>query len=99
IFTDIAYVEIYVNRSVEGSETWEINYIDGASMTHIPGTNQWFYLLDTEYNYEYSWFYIACDNADPDSNQFKSQPRTLSAVDSDAPVSFKAYSLISLKEV
>lgn len=86
IFTDIAYVEIYVNRSVEGSETWEINYIDGALMTHIPGTNQWFYLLDTEYNYEYSWFYIAYDNADPDSNQFKSQPRTLSAIDSDAPV-------------
>ncbi len=86
IFTDIAYVEIYVNRSIEGSETWEINYIDGANMTHIPGTNQWFYLLDTEYNYEYSWFYIAYDNAEPDSNQFKSQPRTLSAIDSDAPV-------------
>ena len=85
IYTGISSVRIYVNRSVEGSGDWGENYINDT-MTNVPSTNQWFYVLNADYNYEYSWYYIAYDNANPEPNAFTSTIRDLAAIDSDAPV-------------
>ncbi len=86
IYTGISSVRIYVNRSVEGSGVWEENYKNGELMTNVPSTNQWFYVLNADYNYEYSWYYIAYDNANPVNNAITSITRNLAAIDSDAPV-------------
>jgi len=57
-----------------------------ALMINIPSTNEWFYQLTLQYNYEYEWYYIAYDSALPTPNIFSGPMQTVQAVDSDAPV-------------
>ncbi|MCK5409859.1 MAG: DUF4129 domain-containing protein [Candidatus Heimdallarchaeota archaeon] len=56
-----------------------------ALMTNIPSTNEWFYQLTLQYNFQYEWYYIAYDTALPASNPLSGQMQTVQAVDSDAP--------------
>ncbi len=84
IYTGISQVLIYINRTVYGESTPEL-WVNGSLMTHIPGTNAWFYQLNATYNYQYSWYYIAYDNAFPSPNSFVGQTYTYEAVDNTAP--------------
>jgi len=87
IYTDISSVLIFINRTEEGGAT-EINWVNGAEMTNIPGTNAWFYQLDAEYNYHYTWYYVAYDNALPTPNSYKSQSWSYEAIDDTPPTMF-----------
>lgn len=85
IYTGVSQVLIYINRTAVGGTT-EINWVNGVQMTNIPGTNAWFYQLLAEYNYQYSWYYVAYDNAEPSPRTFKSQTYTYEAIDDTPPI-------------
>ncbi|MBY9001190.1 MAG: DUF4129 domain-containing protein [Candidatus Heimdallarchaeota archaeon] len=94
-------ITVYINDSLVWSGMFNVtihvdshNLVTGvnqtdyivAVMTNIPGTNQWFYQLILQYNYQYDWYYIAYDAATPVKNSLRGATRTVQAVDSDAPV-------------
>ena len=83
IYSGIKYVEIVINVTNVETQTLENTII--ANMTNVPGTNQWFYLLNMSYNYNYTWYYIAYDNAYPTSNVYKSSISFVSSLDTTAP--------------
>jgi len=85
IYTGVSQVLIFINRTAVGGTT-EINWVNGSQMTNIPRTNAWFYQLLAEYNYQYSWYYIAYDNAEPSPGTYMSQTYTYDAIDDTPPI-------------
>ena len=86
VYSDMAYVVIVVNRTHSVTDVTEENYII-ANMTNNPGTNEWFYQLQMEYSYTYSWYYAAFDNSTPSPpyNVYFSTTYTSSAIDDEGP--------------
>ncbi|MHA1407671.1 MAG: hypothetical protein ACTSSG_09880 [Candidatus Heimdallarchaeaceae archaeon] len=87
VWSGMSYVELYVNRTNTETSVLEVNFLI-VNMTNVPGTNQWTYLLLMEYNYEYTWYYIAYDNATPKHNAYDSSSTAIhfaSAVDNIGP--------------
>lgn len=63
VYTGMSEVKIRVDRRNTITDVTESYYISNVSMTNIPGTNQYTYTLDMEYNYEYWVYYIGVDTA------------------------------------
>ncbi len=82
-YTGVENVTLYISRLKQGEITWE--NLTEVLMTHIPGTNQYFYTLNGTYNYEYQWYYEAFDKAIPNPNVYRSQIYNYSAIDSTPP--------------
>ncbi|MCG3216130.1 MAG: DUF4129 domain-containing protein, partial [Candidatus Heimdallarchaeota archaeon] len=84
MFTVVLVVNI-TNIIANVMEEVNTNFI----MTNNPGTNEWSYTLVMEYNYNYSWFYRAVDDATPFRNLYQSYIdygfMTASAIDDVGP--------------
>ncbi|MHA1482404.1 MAG: DUF4129 domain-containing protein, partial [Candidatus Heimdallarchaeaceae archaeon] len=84
VWSGMENVTLHVNSHNLVTLVNQTDYIV-ALMTNIPSTNEWFYQLTLQYNFQYEWYYIAYDTALPASNPLSGQMQTVQAVDSDAP--------------
>ncbi|MHA1551373.1 MAG: DUF4129 domain-containing protein [Candidatus Heimdallarchaeaceae archaeon] len=84
VWSGMENVTLHVNSHNLVTLVNQTDYIV-ALMTNIPSTNEWFYQLTLQYNFQYEWYYIAYDTAIPASNPLSGQMQTVQAVDSDAP--------------
>ncbi len=84
VWSGMENVTLHVNNHNLVTLENQTDYIV-ALMTNIPGTNEWFYQLTLQYNFQFEWYYIAYDTAVPTSNPLSGSMQTVQAVDSDAP--------------
>ena len=85
IYSGMTEVRIYVSRNNTQTGDFILVYIN-TTMTNIPGTNQWTFSLDMDYNYEYWVYYVAKDSALPINNESTLfGPVHMQAIDSTGP--------------
>ncbi|MCG3256654.1 MAG: hypothetical protein KAU62_11230, partial [Candidatus Heimdallarchaeota archaeon] len=84
VYSGMWFVYIFVSRTNLVTDVFEANITEGF-MTQVPSTNEWTYHLDLEYNYNYTWYYVATDLALPLFNFEIFDTMFLTTDDSDSP--------------
>jgi len=84
VYSGMWFVYIFVSRTNLVTDVFEANITEGL-MTQVPSTNEWTYHLDLEYNYNYTWYYVATDLALPLFNFEIFDTMFLTTDDSDSP--------------
>ena len=89
VYSGMYEVGLIVNVTNTVTQVMEI--VNGVILlTNNPGTNQWFGQLFMDYNYNYSWYYGAADDAVPLRNIYYSYVdygfMTASAIDDTGPI-------------